>query len=168
MPESAAAVFIRKSVEVDAPVETAFRVFTEQAGSWWPLATKSVGQDEAVDLVFEPRAGGRVYERVRSGEEHDWGEILAWEPPERLVFTWHPGRAAETSQEVEVRFAPSGEGTRLELEHRTHRPKELVGLGGIEREVRRRDVHDTRAQASPSQRVKARKPPALPDENARA
>jgi uncharacterized protein YndB with AHSA1/START domain len=118
MPESAAAVVIRKSVEVDAPVETAFRVFTEQAGSWWPLATKSVGQDEAVDLVFEPRAGGRVYERVRSGQEHDWGEILAWEPPGRLVFTWHPGRGAETSQEVEVRFAPSGEGTRLELEHR--------------------------------------------------
>jgi uncharacterized protein YndB with AHSA1/START domain len=118
MPESAAAVVIRKSVEVAAPVETAFRVFTEQAGSWWPLATKSVGQDEAVDLVFEPRAGGRVYERVRNGQEHDWGEILAWEPPERLVFTWHPGRAAETSQEVEVGFAPSGEGTRLELEHR--------------------------------------------------
>jgi uncharacterized protein YndB with AHSA1/START domain len=118
MPESAAAVVIRKSVEVAAPVETAFRVFTEQAGSWWPLATKSVGQDEAVDLVFEPRAGGRVYALVRNGQEHDWGEILAWEPPERLVFTWHPGRAAETSQEVEVGFAPSGEGTRLELEHR--------------------------------------------------
>jgi uncharacterized protein YndB with AHSA1/START domain len=118
MPESAADVVIRKSVEVDVPVETAFRVFTEQAGSWWPLATKSVGQEEAEDLVFEPRVGGRVHERLRSGKEHEWGEILAWEPPERLVFTWHPGREQETSQEVEIRFSRSGEGTRLELEHR--------------------------------------------------
>ena len=118
MPESAADVVIRKSVDVAVPVETAFRVFTELAGRWWPLATKSVGRKEAVDLVFEPHAGGRVYERLRSGQEHDWGEILAWEPPARLLFTWHPGRGAETSQEVEVRLAPSGEGTRLELEHR--------------------------------------------------
>jgi uncharacterized protein YndB with AHSA1/START domain len=118
MPESAADVVIRKSVEVDVPVETAFWVFTEQAGSWWPLATKSVGQEEAEDLVFEPRVGGRVHERLRSGKEHEWGEILAWEPPERLVFTWHPGREQETSQEVEIRFSRSGEGTRLELEHR--------------------------------------------------
>jgi uncharacterized protein YndB with AHSA1/START domain len=118
MPESAAAVVIRKSVEVDVPVETAFRVFTEQAGSWWPLARKSVGLEEALDLIFEPRLGGRVFERLRSGEEHDWGEILAWEPPARLAFTWHPGRGAETSQEVEIRFVPSGERTRLELEHR--------------------------------------------------
>ena len=118
MPESAAEVVIRKSIEVDVPVETAFRVFTEQAGSWWPLATKSVGHEEAEDLVFEPRVGGRVHERLRSGEEHEWGEILAWDPPERLVFTWHPGRSPETSQEVEVRFSASGEGTRLELEHR--------------------------------------------------
>jgi uncharacterized protein YndB with AHSA1/START domain len=118
MPESAADVVIRKSVVVAVSVETAFRVFTQQAGSWWPLATKSVGQEEAVDLVFEPRAGGRVYERLRSGEEHDWGEILAWESPQRLAFTWHPGRDAETGQEVEVRFMASGDGTRLELEHR--------------------------------------------------
>ena len=84
MPESAAAVFIRKSVEVDAPVETAFRVFTEQAGSWWPLATKSVGQDEAVDLVFEPRAGGRVYERVIAGADVKAGGQVAVRPGARL------------------------------------------------------------------------------------
>jgi uncharacterized protein YndB with AHSA1/START domain len=118
MPESAADIAIRKSVDVAASIEDAFRVFTEQAGSWWPLATKSVGQEEAVDLLFEPRLGGRVYERLRSGDEHEWGRILAWEPPHRLAFTWHPGRGPETSQEVEVRFSPTDEGTRLELEHR--------------------------------------------------
>jgi uncharacterized protein YndB with AHSA1/START domain len=118
MPENAADVVIRKSVEVAVPVERAFRVFTEQAGSWWPLATHSVGQEEAVDLAFEPRLGGRVYETLRSGDEHEWGEILAWEPPRRLVFTWHPGRPAETAQELEVRFERSEGGTVLELEHR--------------------------------------------------
>jgi uncharacterized protein YndB with AHSA1/START domain len=118
MPESAADVVIRKSVEVGVPVETAFRVFTEQAGSWWPLATKSVGQEEAVDLIFEPEVDGRVYERLRNGDEHEWGRILAWEPPHRLALTWHPGRGPETSQEVEVRFSPVDGGARLELEHR--------------------------------------------------
>jgi uncharacterized protein YndB with AHSA1/START domain len=118
MPESAASVVIRKAVTVAVPVETAFRVFTQEAGSWWPLATKSVGQEDTETLVIEPREGGRVYERVRSGEEHDWGVILAWEPPRRLVFTWHPGRGPETSQELEVRFTPSGAETLVELEHR--------------------------------------------------
>ena len=118
MPESAADVVIRKAIDVAVPVATAFRVFTEQAGSWWPLATKSVGHEKAVDLLFEPRVGGRLYERLLSGAEHDWGEILVWDPPAHLVFTWHPGRGPETSQEVEIRFSASGDGTRLELEHR--------------------------------------------------
>jgi uncharacterized protein YndB with AHSA1/START domain len=118
MPESAASVTIRKSVTVAVSLETAFRVFTEEIASWWPLTTKSVGQENAVMLVIEPRVGGRVYEQVRSGEEHDWGEVLAWEPPRRLVFTWHPGRGTETGQEVEVTFAASGDRTLVELEHR--------------------------------------------------
>jgi uncharacterized protein YndB with AHSA1/START domain len=108
---------IRKAVEVNCPPEHAFRVFVEQIGSWWPLATKSVGLDDAVTLVIEPRLGGRVYERVRSGEEHEWGEILVWEPPRRLAFSWHPGRSSNTSQEVDVRFSARGAGTHVELEH---------------------------------------------------
>jgi uncharacterized protein YndB with AHSA1/START domain len=118
MAESAASVAIRKSVSVGVPIETAFRVFTEQVGSWWPLATKSVGQEESIGLVIEPQVGGRVYEQVRSGEEHDWGEVLAWNPPHLLGFTWHPGRGPETRQEVEVRFTASDDGTRLDLEQR--------------------------------------------------
>jgi uncharacterized protein YndB with AHSA1/START domain len=118
MAESAATVAIRKSVTVAVPVETAFRVFTEQVGSWWPLATKSVGQEESVGLVIEAQVGGRVYEQVRSGEEHDWGEVFAWEPPHLVAFTWHPGRGPETRQEVEVRFTASADGTRLDLEQR--------------------------------------------------
>lgn len=118
MPSDAASVVISKAVTVAVPVETAFRIFTEEIGAWWPLATKSVGQKNAETLVIEPREGGRVYERVRGGEEHEWGDILVWEPPHRLAFTWHPGRGPETSQEVEVRFTASGDETVVELEHR--------------------------------------------------
>jgi uncharacterized protein YndB with AHSA1/START domain len=119
---------IRKSIRVDCPPEDAFRVFTEGIGSWWPLASKSVGLEDAVGLVIEPQAGGRVYERVRSGDEHEWGEVIAWEPPRRLVFSWHPGRSADMGQEVEVRFSASGLATRVELEHRGW--ERLVGETG--------------------------------------
>jgi uncharacterized protein YndB with AHSA1/START domain len=128
MPESAASVAIRKSVTVGVPLEEAFRVFTEEIGSWWPLQTKSVGLEDAVDLTIEPRVGGRVYEQVRNGDEQDWGEILTWDPPSRFVFTWHPGRGADTGQEVEVRFVAVRDGTRVDLEHRGW--ERLVGPGG--------------------------------------
>jgi hypothetical protein len=65
---------------------------------------------------------------TRSGEEHPWGEVLVWEPPSRFAFSWHPDRAAETAQEVEVRFRAEGETTRVELEHR--RWEALVGPDG--------------------------------------
>jgi hypothetical protein len=128
MLEPTPALAIRKSLRVGVPVETAFRVFTEEIGSWWPLASKSVALEDAVDLTIEPRVGGRVYERARHGEEHLWGEVLDWEPPLGLTFSWHPGRAAETGQEVEVRFTTRGESTLVELEHRGW--EQLVGPGG--------------------------------------
>jgi uncharacterized protein YndB with AHSA1/START domain len=116
MPESAASVLIRKSINVRVPVQTAFRVFTEDIGVWWPLATKSVGQEESEALVIEPRVEGLVYERVRDGTEHKWGDVLAWEPPYRITFAWHPGRSEETRQEVDVRFTPSAGGTLVEVD----------------------------------------------------
>jgi len=128
MPESTAELAIRKSLTVGVPVETAFRVFTEEMGSWWPLASKSVSQEEAETVVVEARVGGRVYERARTGEEHPWGKVLAWDPPSRFAFSWHPGRAAETAQEVDVRFTAVEKGTRVELEH--HGWERLVGAGG--------------------------------------
>jgi uncharacterized protein YndB with AHSA1/START domain len=109
---------IRKSIAVACSPEAAFRVFTEEIGSWWPLATKSVGLERSQALVLELRPGGRVFERTGNGEEIAWGEVLVWEPPHRLVFSWHPGRGPETAQEVEVRFSGEGRGTRVKLEHR--------------------------------------------------
>jgi len=112
-----------KVVDVEAPRDVAWRVFTERMGSWWPLATHKIGQARAVDAVIEPRVGGRWYERGDDGSTCDWGRVLAWEPPSRLVLTWdisadwRPDPSLKT--EVEVRFvAVAGDRTRVELEHR--------------------------------------------------
>jgi uncharacterized protein YndB with AHSA1/START domain len=123
---------VLKSVTVDGPIEHAFRVFTEGIGTWWPLDRHSVGEKRSETVTFESGTGGRIVERIEGGEESVWGEILAWEPPRRLVFTWHPGEHA-AGTEVEVRFIEEGAGTRVELEHR-----------GWERV--RADAAETRAQ----------------------
>jgi Activator of Hsp90 ATPase homolog 1-like protein len=61
--------------------------------------------------------GGDIYEELSDGTRHVWGTVTVWEPPSRTVFTWHPGRRPDTSQNVELRFLPEGSGTRLELTH---------------------------------------------------
>jgi uncharacterized protein YndB with AHSA1/START domain len=109
---------IRKSIVVNCSVERAFRVFTEEIGSWWPFAGgHSIFEQEAETAVVEGRVGGRVYERARNGDEGDWGTVTAWDPPRRFAMTWHPGRGEETAQELEVVFSADGEGTRVELVH---------------------------------------------------
>ena len=108
---------LRKAIEVTAAPDRAFRLFTEGMAGWWPVRTHSVGEDRAETVVFEPGLGGRIYERTLDGDEHVWGTVTAWEPPGRVVFTWHPGRGPDTEQDVEVRFEPSGTGTRVELVH---------------------------------------------------
>ena len=109
---------IRKSIVVSCSVERAFRVFTEEIGTWWPFAHgHSIFGAEAETAVVEGRVGGRVYERSRTGEEAGWGTITAWEPPHRLAMTWHPGRGEETAQELEVCFSPEGGATRVDLVH---------------------------------------------------
>jgi uncharacterized protein YndB with AHSA1/START domain len=109
---------VRKSVSVDRPVEHAFRVFTEQVGSWWPYEkTHSVAEENVETVILEGRVGGRFFERTKTGEEHLWGTILVWDPPNRLVYSWHPGRGEETAQQVEITFTSEGAGTRVVLVH---------------------------------------------------
>jgi uncharacterized protein YndB with AHSA1/START domain len=108
---------LRKTIEVAAAPDRAFRLFTEGIAGWWPVRTHSVGEDRAETVIFEPGVGGRIYERTLDGDEHVWGTVTAWEPPGRVVFTWHPGRGPDIEQDVEVRFEPSGTGTRVELVH---------------------------------------------------
>jgi uncharacterized protein YndB with AHSA1/START domain len=104
-------------VVIAAPVEHAFRVFTEQIHTWWPLRTHAVAPSDATTAVLEGRIGGRLFERTSSGEEHLWGTLVTWDPPRRVGYTWHPGRGEETAQEVELTFTSDGEGTRVDLRH---------------------------------------------------
>lgn len=106
---------IKKSVTVDASVETAFETFTRRIGSWWPTGSHRIF--EAGTVVFDERVGGRVYERSADGDEGDWADVLVWEPPRRFVLRWrvNPNRGAT---ELEVTFTPEGERTRVDLEHR--------------------------------------------------
>jgi uncharacterized protein YndB with AHSA1/START domain len=109
---------VRKSVTVDRSVEEAFRLYTEQVGTWWPYKkTHSVAEEDVETVILEGRLGGRFYERTKSGEEHLWGTILVWDPPNRVVYSWHPGRGEDTAQQVEVTFTPEGGGTRVVLVH---------------------------------------------------
>jgi uncharacterized protein YndB with AHSA1/START domain len=115
---------ILTDVVVDAPQDRAFRVFTEQFDKIKPREHNMLEVDIA-DSVFEPREGGRVYDRGVDGSECQWARVLAYEPPDRIVFTWDisPRWQIEDdlsrASEVEVRFiAESAERTRVELEHR--------------------------------------------------
>ena len=116
MSQQTSEAVIEKSVVVSVPVEEAFRVFTEGIHTWWPLRTHAVDPETADTAIVEGREGGRVFERTPT-DEHLWGTVVAWEPPNRLGYTWHPGRGEETAQEVEVLFTPEGDGTRVDLRH---------------------------------------------------
>ena len=103
---------ISGKVTVSVPVEQAFRVFTSSFGSWWPREYH-YGQAEMAEAILESGEGGRWFERGTDGTERDWGRVLVWEPPQRLVVTW------QTNGQIEVRFTADGPGqTVVELEHR--------------------------------------------------
>jgi len=113
---------VRKTVRVNAAAAHAFETFASGIGRWWP-ATHTIGTSPVRDVVIEPRAGGRWYERGQDGSECDWGVVLAWEPPGRLLLGWQLDaefrRNPATATEVELRFiAESPTVTRVELEHR--------------------------------------------------
>ena len=116
---------IRQSVHVDCAIEDAFRLFTEGFAEWWPLASCSVSGDEAERCDIEPWVGGKVLERTRSGEEHEWGNVTVWDPPERVEFTWHPAAPSDDDQTVTVDFRVEADGTRVTL---THRGWQWVGV----------------------------------------
>jgi uncharacterized protein YndB with AHSA1/START domain len=105
-----------KTVTVRCAPEKAFRLFTADLANWWPLSTHHMAPHPQT-CVFEPRAGGRVYERATNGVESQWGIVEVWDPPHRLAFTWQVRRTPEETQRVEVTFTSAAEGTRVELVH---------------------------------------------------
>ena len=118
---------IRLNFEVDCPVDHAFDVWTARIAQWWPK-DHTVSAQEDLTVVLERRSGGRIFERLKTGLEHDWGEVTIWEPPTRLGYTWHLNRDRGDATEVEVRFVANGQAaTRVEIEHRGW---ERLGAGG--------------------------------------
>ena len=108
---------IRQSVRVNCPIDDAFHLFTEGLAEWWPLASFSMSGEEAETCAIEPWVGGRVFERTRSGEEREWGSVIAWDPPTHLEFTWHPRARGDRNQTVNVEFQVEADGTRVTLVH---------------------------------------------------
>lgn len=114
---------VRKSVRVKVPPTRAFDIFTAGMSRWW-LKTHTINATKSPmkDIVMEPREGGRWFERGEDGSECQWGKVLAWEPPARLVLAWQIDAQfrfdAGLVTEVELRFTPDGTGTQVELEHR--------------------------------------------------
>jgi uncharacterized protein YndB with AHSA1/START domain len=120
----AAGTTVSSSVVVEAPIERAFKVFTEDFGAFKPPEHNLLAV-EIAETVFEPRVGGYVYDRGVDGSECRWARVLAYEPPHRVVISWDisPQWEIETERartsEVEVRFIPESSGrTRLQLKHR--------------------------------------------------
>jgi hypothetical protein len=109
---------LRVGFAVACTVDHAFAVWTERIGAWWP-ADHTVSGEAGLSIVLEPLVGGRIYERTRTGAEHDWGEVTVWDPPARLGYLWHLRRDRADATEVEIRFIAVGETTtRIEIEHR--------------------------------------------------
>src|SRR5690348_12901038 len=113
---------VRKSILVNAPQARAFQVFTTHFASWWPKS-HHIGAAEMAEAVIEPHLGGRWYEKSVDGSECQWGEVLAWEPPSRVVLSWRINGQFKLDMSldssVEVRFIAQDRNTTLvELEHR--------------------------------------------------
>jgi uncharacterized protein YndB with AHSA1/START domain len=132
---------VRRQVVVQAPIERAFEVFTLRFGDFKPPEHNLLTAPLA-ETVFEARVGGNILDRAVDGSECRWARVLAYEPPDRVVFSWDisPRWQLETdpdqTSEVEVRFFAEGPGrTRLELEHRNidrHGPGSQAVVDGVD------------------------------------
>lgn len=102
---------------VACPPDHAFSTWTSRASSWWP-AEHTVSHEPGTEIVFEPRAGGRVFERTPGGREIEWGRIVDWDPPRRLRYLWHIATDPSRATDVEIVFNElPGSSTRIEIEH---------------------------------------------------
>jgi uncharacterized protein YndB with AHSA1/START domain len=120
------------SFTVRCSPEHAFRMWATRTSLWLPHG-HSVSGDPGLTVTIEPRPGGRIYERTAAGVEHEWGEVLDWEPPRRLRYLWHLRFDRADATEVEIGFAPNPEGTAVTI---VHRGWERLGAKGPERRAR--------------------------------
>lgn len=114
---------VRKTIVVKAGIDKAFTVFTGDMGRWWPKSHSINRATEQVAVVLEPKPRGRWYERGADGSECQWGHVMVWEPPGRVLLAWQIGADWQYDPafltEVEIRFTAEGaQATRIDLEHR--------------------------------------------------
>jgi hypothetical protein len=127
---------IRLAFNVRCPADHAFAVWTSKTAGWWP-ADHTMSGEPGVDIVIERRVGGRIFERTTAGTEHEWGEVLLWEPPTRLSYLWHIGASRSDATEVEITFADRGDGTSdIRIEQRGW---ERLGAAGAARREKNKD-----------------------------
>ena len=123
---------VRQDLRVNVTPERAFEIFTAGLVRWWSKHY-SINQSPIKDIVIEPRADGRWFERGEDGSECQWGKVLAWEPPSRLLLAWQitPSFSYDPDlvTELDVRFIAEDNGTRVKLEHR------LEGYGAAAEDV---------------------------------
>ena len=111
---------IVKSCTVPLGPEDAFELFTARLAEWWPTASHSISAELGArvrGVRVEGRVGGRVIETAEDGTEYAWADVLAWEPPRRVVLSWHPNPAPTAASRVEVRFRAVPLGTVVEVTH---------------------------------------------------
>lgn len=106
---------VHRSVSVSWAPADAFARFTRDFGTWWPRQMLSIGGKLVKSVHFDCRVGGQIVEELVDGRRFQWGKVLVWDPPRRVLFTWHPSKDEATAQDVEVRFTPEGTGTLVEL-----------------------------------------------------
>jgi hypothetical protein len=108
---------LRLTYEIQCSAEHAFEVWTTRLSTWWPKGHSASGNPDTV-VVFEPRLGGRIFERTPDGTEIDWGEVTLWRPPHVLGYLWHIARDRRDATTVELTFVDLGhDTTRLEIVH---------------------------------------------------
>lgn len=112
----------------------AFEVWTMRTTLWWP-PSHSVSQDPDLSVTIEPRVGGRIFERTTDGSEHDWGEVLVWDPPTRFAYLWHLRQDRADATEVEISFTPAPGGAEVRI---VHRGWERLGAKGPDLQSRNR------------------------------
>ena len=128
--EPASALTIERSVTIERARDEVFALYTQRAGTWWPLEIASHNGRLAVDVTYEPCAGGRVFETWRDGTEVVWGHILVWEAPGHFAYSYRPF-ADERLTEVELWFTEIGtDRTEVRVQHRGW---EAHGQDGVQR-----------------------------------
>jgi uncharacterized protein YndB with AHSA1/START domain len=109
---------LRLTFRVGRSPEQTFKLWTAETSTWWPTS-HTVSAQIGVEIIIEPGVGGRIYERTPEGDEHDWGRVTRWEPPDRIAYLWHLRQDRADATEVEITFASDEyDGTEVSIEHR--------------------------------------------------